>query len=227
MSLLKNIPINYKGELHNIRLVNFWVDKKEVEEFVPPQLRIRDFNGRALISMVNVELENMHPTFLPETTHFSYRHVAFRLLLDDAEFNGGEPKGIYFFKSFTNKPHVVMGGNLLTNYQLEQAEIICLDRMMELRQNNFYFNYALDLEKKESYGNEQFETIRALDRAYSVSDERIKMIQIQREKWPIRPVNCYLLETNFFKTAVFASAFVVDETIYYKWLSAKTIKRCA
>jgi hypothetical protein len=227
MSFLKNIPINYKGELHNIRLVNFWVDKKEVAEFVPPQLKIRDFNGQALISMVNVELENMHPAFLPEATHFAYRHVAFRLLLDDAEFNNGISKGIYFFKSFTDKTHIVTGGNLLTNYQLEKAEIICLDRMMELKQCDKYFNYALDLEKKANYGQQQFETIRSLDRAYSVSDEKIKMIQIQREKWPIRAVNCYLLETNFFKTAKFASAFVVDETIYYKWLSAKTMKLCA
>jgi len=227
MSFLKNIPINYKGELHNIRLVNFWVDKKEVAEFVPPQLKIRDFNGRALISMVNVELEKMHPTFLPADTTFSYRHVAFRLLLDDAEFNHGESKGIYFFRSFTNKAHVVTGGNLFTNYQLEKAEIICLDRMMELKQGDKYFNYALDLDKKANHGQEQFETIRSLDRAYSVSHEKIKMIQIQREKWPIRPVNCYLLETNFFKTAEFASAFVVDETIYYKWLAAKTMKLCA
>jgi hypothetical protein len=227
MSFMKNIPINYKGELHNIRLINFWVDKKEVADLVPPQLKIRDFNGRALISMVNVELENMHPAFLPEATHFSYRHVAFRLLLDDAEFNNGESKGIYFFRSFTNKAHIVTGGNLLTNYRLEKAEIICLDRMMELKQGNNYFNYALELEKKANYGPEQFETIGALDRAYSMHDKKIKMIRIQREKWPIRPVNCYLMETNFFKTAEFASAFVVDETIYYKWLSAKTMKLCA
>ena len=146
MAFLKNIPIHYKGELHNIRLINFWIDKKEVSEFVPEQLKVRDFNGRALISMVNVELKKMHPTFLPEAAHFEYRHVAFRLLLDDSEFNGKVPKGIYFFRSFTDKTHIVLGGKLLTNYNLEKAEINCLDRMMELKRGEKYFNYALDLE---------------------------------------------------------------------------------
>jgi hypothetical protein len=227
MSILKKIPVNYLGELHNIKLINFWVNMDEIIPLVPPHLKIRNFGGRALISMVNVELKKMHPSFLPEATSFGYRHVAFRLVLDDSRFNKGDYRGIFFLRSFTDKPHIVFGGNLFTDYQLEKAEIICLDRMMELRQEKKYFNYALDLETKANHGQEQIEIIGALDRAYSFRDEELKMVQIQREKWPIRPVNCYLLETNFFKSAEFASAYVVDETIYYKWLSPKTVGQCA
>jgi hypothetical protein len=77
MSLLKRLPIRYTGCLHGVQLVNFTVERREVEPLVPWKLRIRDVGeGRALISLVNVELRGMHPHFLPEALHFGYRHVA-------------------------------------------------------------------------------------------------------------------------------------------------------
>lgn len=227
MSILKKIPISYIGELHNIRLVNFWVDMREVRDLVPRRLKIRDFDGKALISLVNVELEKMHPSFLPEASHFHYRHVAFRLLLDDSEYNKGESKGIFFLRSFTQNKIIATGGSLLTDYNLEKAEIRNLDRMMSLQQGEQYFNYALDLGSEIKTDESQRNIIGALDRAYSVQDGKIKMVRIMREKWPIRQVECYLTETNFFETAKPASAFVVDETIFYRWNAAQTLGKCA
>lgn len=227
MSVLKKIPLAYDGELHNIRLVNFWVDLHELRDLVPRRLRIRDFGGRGLISLVNVELEKMHPVFLPEAFSFHYRHVAFRLLLDDSEYNNGNCCGVYFLRSFTESKMIAAGGNLLTDYELEYAEIRNLDRMMNLQQGNKYFNYAIDPNAEIKTDEEQRSIIGSIDRAYSVQDGKIKMIRIQREKWPLRQVECYLAETNFFKTAKPASAFVVDETIHYRWNAAQTISRCA
>jgi hypothetical protein len=224
MSILKKIPVSYLGELHDIRLVNFTVDPGEIAPHVPAPLKMRLFNGRALISMVNVELKKMHPAFLPGALNFSYRHVAFRLAIDDSERNGGACKGIYFLRSFTDKPLVAFGGSLLTDYQLGTAHIYNLDRMLELRQGDKYFNYALDLNAVADYGKEQRDTIGSLDRAYAVRDGEVHMVRILREQWPIRPVGCYLLETNFFRSAKFVSAFVVDEVIRYEWMSPKALK---
>lgn len=226
MSLLKKIPVTYIGELHQVRLVNFWVDYDEVLPMVPRGIKVRSFNGKALISLVNVELKKMHPSFFPGAFNFGYRHVAFRLLVEDAQLNNGANKGIYFLRSFTDRADIVAGGNLLTDYRLENAEIRNLDRMMELRQGDHYFNYALDLSGVPFADPEQKEIIGALDRAYSIEDGRLKMVKIMREKWPIRQVQCYLAETNFFKTARPASAFVVDEIIYYRWTAAKFLGPC-
>ncbi len=63
MQLLKKLPIRYTGELHEVKLINFSVDKSEVESLVPWNLVVRDFGGRAMISMVDVDLRHMHPTF--------------------------------------------------------------------------------------------------------------------------------------------------------------------
>ncbi|HLT75382.1 MAG TPA: DUF2071 domain-containing protein, partial [Ohtaekwangia sp.] len=122
MNLLKRIPIRYKGELHDVRLINFSVAMEEVVGKLPAGIRPRDFNGRALISMVDVKLKNMRPTALP-FFRFQYRHTAFRLLVDDSEHNKGTAKGIFFYKSFTTNPWIVMGGRLLTDYNLGHARI--------------------------------------------------------------------------------------------------------
>jgi hypothetical protein len=223
MSLLKKIPVTYAGELH-IRLVNFWVDIDEVLPFVPKPLVPRNFDGKALISLVNVELKKMHAELFP--VNFSYRHIAFRLLLDDSKLNGGESKGIFFLRSFTDRSEIVLGGNLLTDYRLEKAEIRNLDRMLELRQESNYFHYALDLDRAPLADEKQRKIVGALDRAYAVDGSEVKMVRIMRDKWPLRQVQCYLVETNFFKTARPASAFVVDEVIPYRWQAPQIISSC-
>ena len=122
MSLLKRIPIHYKGELHDVRLINFSVEMEEVLDKIPPMIKIRNFGGRAMISMVDVKLKNMRPAGMP-LLHFNYRHLAFRLLIDDSRNNHGVNKGIFFFRSFTDKPFIVFGGTLMTDYNLETAKI--------------------------------------------------------------------------------------------------------
>lgn len=227
MNPLKRIPLSYAGELHEVRLVNFTVDMDEVRDLVPKELRIRNFGGRAMISLVNVSLEKMHPVFLPQNFCFHYRHVAFRLLLDDSVMNEGMCHGIYFLRSFSQSPVVAAGANMLTDYRMEAAEIRNLDRMMSLRRGDRYFNYALDTGAAITADQTQLEIIGALDRAYAVHEGAIRMVRIMREKWPLRPVECYLLETNFFSSAKPVSAFVIDQVIPYVWKAPQTISRAS
>ena len=226
MDLLKRIPIKYIGELHDIRLINFSVDINEIRDKVPTNIKVRDFNGRALISMVDVKLKNMHPAFVPSFCNFSYRHVAFRLLIEDKQYNEGINKGIFFYQSFTDKALIVEGGKLLTEYKLELATINENDNHVIVNQGDNVVKYSIEDEiivtPDENSKNLQ-KTIGALDRAYSFLGDSLRVTQIQREKWPIQPVQCHDFSTNFFSTARFEAAFRVFETIYYKWLPSKTV----
>lgn len=224
MNILKKIPISYLGELHQVKLINFSVEREEVEPYVPWKIKIRDIGGRAMISIVNVSLKNMHPTFLPESLHFDYRHIGFRLLIDDSQWNEGINKGIYFIRSFTDKAFIAQGGQLMTDYKLEKAEIICTDELLTLRKENQFLTYALDDQKSVVTNIDLYTTIGALDRAYSILDGQIRMTKIVREKWPIEWVNCYHFKTNFFETARFEGAFQVNETIYYQWEPACSLR---
>ncbi len=221
MSLLKRIPIHYKGELHDVRLINFSVEMEEVLDKIPPMIKIRNFGGRAMISMVDVKLKNMRPAGMP-LLHFNYRHVAFRLLIDDSRNNHGVNKGIFFFRSFTDKPLIVFGGTLMTDYNLETAKIEENGNEVIISQDDKMVKYSIN-ELSIAPNPELQTTIGALDRAYSMLGNAMRVTQIQREKWPIQLVNCFSFENTFFKTAKLEGAFRVFETIYYDWLPPKII----
>ncbi|OEJ99722.1 DUF2071 domain-containing protein [Roseivirga misakiensis] len=221
MKFLKKIPITYSGTLNDVKLVNFSVAMDEVLPLVPKEIKVLDFNGRAVISMVNVKLKQMRPSFFPKWLSFEYQHVAFRLLVDDTNLNSGKAKGIYFLKSFTNKPLISVFGNLLSHYKLSNAEIHDVYGF-DLWQNKKFLHYNLN--EKTPLQKEWLKTsIGAIDRAYAVDNSSIYCTLIQREKWPIEWVNCIGFKTNFFKTAEFLGAFSVNEVIDYKWLPAKKI----
>ena len=221
--MLRRIPIHYKGELHDVRLINFTVDMDEIKGKVPSHIKPRDFKGRAMISMVDVKLKNMRPAIMP-LLKFNYRHIAFRLLVEDATYTNGDNKGIFFLKSFTSKPLIVTGGKLLTDYNLERAQLEEENGTVRLTQGSHYVRYCVT-ERTSDVNHELKKTIGALDRAYSVLGDTIRVTEIQREKWPIEAVGCNGFENTFFKTEKFEGAFRVFETIYYDWLPTKALRR--
>jgi uncharacterized protein YqjF (DUF2071 family) len=225
MNLLKKIPIRYIGELHDVRLINFSVDINEVKDKVPASIKVRNFDGRALFSMVDVKLKNMRPSFIPSAIHFDYRHVAFRLLVDDAVYNAGINKGLFFYRSFTDQSLIVAGGKLLTDYNLEYAKIVEKNNLVEVRQDQNFVKYSIQekILSPSSSIEELTKTVGALDRAYSILGNTLRVTQIQREKWPIQAVECKDFENTFFKSARLEGAFKVFETIYYQWLPPKRV----
>lgn len=226
MNILKKLPIKYQGELHDVRLINFSVVMDEVRDKVPANIKIRDFNGRALVSMVDVKLKKMRPVFAPSLCHFNYRHIAFRLLVDDSRLNDGASKGIFFYQSFTNNALVVAGGAVLTDYNLSRASIREENGEVIISNRGKHVKYAVGNSTSDGPNDPHLQaTIGALERAYSVMGDRIRVTEIQREKWPIRPVTCTAFENTFFESARFEGAFRVFETIYYHWLPPKMMER--
>lgn len=221
MSLLKRIPIHYRGELHDVRLINFSVEMREILTSIPRGIKLRNFDGRAMISMVDVKLKNMCPALLP-FVRFNYRHVAFRVLVDDSEYNDGASKGIYFLRSFTDNATMVAGGALMTDYNLERAQIVETGDAVVITQGTNRIRYTLP-DQRVTPDPELKETVGALDRAYSMLGDSVRVTQIQREKWPIQQVACTGFENSFFQTARLEGAFRVNETIYYDWLPPKTL----
>lgn len=222
MSLIKKLPIKYSGELHDVKLINFSVAMEEVQPLVPKGIKVRDFDGRAIISMVNVRLKDMRPSWFPKSLSFNYQHVAFRLLIDDSNLNGGKAKGIYFLKSFTTQPIVAWMGNLMSHYRLSTAHIHDVFGF-DLWQDDKFIRYNLN-EKPTEGPRDLKSTIQSIDRAYAMDTSDLLCTVIQRKKWPIEWVNCVGFETNFFKSAELLGAFCVKEVIDYQWLPAQSVR---
>ncbi len=219
MSLLKNIPITYKGELHDIVLVNFSVDPDEVKDNLPEGIEVREFDGRAMISMVNVKLRNMRPTFSGKLFQFNYQHIGFRLLVNETDHAFGIDRNIFFLQSFTNRPLMALGGSMLTDYRLAMAEIFNHKLNLDFRRRSQILSYTLDLDRPVPEPHSQLkQTIGAIDSALSVHNGEVRCTQIVREKWPLEEVHCTDFKTSFFKTAHLEGVFRVPEVIHYTWL---------
>ncbi|MDC1188357.1 DUF2071 domain-containing protein [Flavobacteriales bacterium] len=215
--------MKFTGELHNVKLINFSVNLEEVLPFVPNQLKILQENGKAIISMVDVQLKNMSPKILP-FIKFSYRHMAFRLLIDDSGMNSEhEPKGVFFLKSFSENSILNKLGNIMADYQLSKVKVEEYFDAFSLKQDKKYVDYALDPYTNLEESEELYQKIHRIDRAYATKDEDIFVTEIARKNWPITPIKCYHFATNFFKSAKLLGAFKVDGVIDYTWQDAKQI----
>ncbi len=224
MSILKTLPLAFEGNLHEVNLINFSIDPSELEGLVPPEVPVRLFDGRAMISLVNVQLEEMKPTFLPSFLSFNYRHVGFRLLVDDEQFTDQASRGIYFIRSFSNRTDIVAAGRQLSNYNLETAEISYKDQALSLKKGQQFLSYKLlpyaPREKREALR----EVTKKIDRAYAPGRGGLWMTKVLRISWPIEEVACSQFSTNFFKTARFEAAFRIRNDIRYHWCSPKLVK---
>jgi hypothetical protein len=215
MNFLKKLPITFTGELHKIRLINFSVSESEVEPFVPVGLEAVLIEGKAVISMVNVQLRNMKMKTSMSPFKFNYRHVGFRLLVKDAD--GAINRSIFFIRSFTDKPLMTFGGRILTDYRLENAKFSESDDDFTMTQGNKFLSYSVD--KNEPPDNHELKKIiQVLDRAYSICEGKIRVVQIQREKWPLESIRVKNFQTNFFESAKLLGGFMVNEVIHYTWL---------
>ncbi len=224
MNFIKRLPIKYTGELHDVRLINFSVDPAELGQFLPKNIMPRLFDGRALISMVDVKLKNMHPHFMPSFFKFNYRHIAFRLLIDDSNYTNDKNKGIFFMHAFTGQPLIALAGAIFTNYRLKSSSISDQNGTLFLKQGGNFITYTIDDQPPTLTPPWLKENVQRVDRAYATSGDKMQYVQIQREKWPIEWVNCPEFKTDFFQTAKLEGAFRVNDVIFYQWLPPHTIE---
>jgi len=230
MKFLKTLPLAYQGELHHVHLINFSVDPDEIRALLPEPLKPQLFQDRALISLVNVQLRNMRPQ-MASWLRFHYRHVGFRLLVQDHAYHQhSRAKGVFFLRSFTDKPLIVTGGKLMTNFRLENAQLTALSDGLLIRKQDKYLRYEVDPVTQRITPHQQRlkEAVRAIDRAYAVMGNDVYMTRILRDKWPLQPLPCPVFRTNFFESARLEGVFRVPESIEYTWLAPqKTIPVCA
>ncbi|MFN8393655.1 MAG: DUF2071 domain-containing protein [Bacteroidia bacterium] len=226
MKALKNL-FQFRGELHDIYLLNFSVDAREIAGRLPSPIRPALHQGRALISMVDVHLRNMQPEKPRLPFKFHYQHVAFRLLIEDAQWNDdGREHGIFFLDSFTDRPFLAWAGNLFSEFQYQVGWIANYPSGLRLDAGNKFVEYQLvgpEQHMDDRLRNLQTR-IRAIDRAWALVDNRLQKTQIVREHWPLEAMHCTQFETNFFETARFEGAFRVTEAIHYQWLRPEVVK---
>jgi uncharacterized protein YqjF (DUF2071 family) len=228
MSSWRTLPITYHGELHDVELVQWSLDPEEAARELPAPLTPRLIAGRALVSLIHVRLRRMRPAFLPGLFAFSYRHVAFRLLVDDSALDREAPgRGVFFVRSFTDRPLLAHAGNLLTHYRLTPAELEVDPRGLAVREGGRRLSYRKAVIGAEApspglFGGwaEARAVVGAIDRSYAVDPEGgVWQTRIERPDWPLEPLPLAGFATDFFESARLECAFRVASVIPYHWLA--------
>ena len=217
MILLKSLPIGYTARLKDIRLINFTIEPDELNGYFS-QLPLVLINDKPVISLLNVTVSKLRPSFLLNTFGFTYQHIAFRLLIKDGVLHGDNiNRGIFYWKSFTNKSFIVQAGRFLTNFNFESAYIESSNQKFFLKKKHKFISYLSDDQPIQNNNNLR-EIFVNIDRAYSLHDRKMKVTKVRRNDLPLEPLNCKNLQTNFFKTAEFICAFQVKNVLEYEWL---------
>ena len=169
--------------------------------------------------MVNVLLKSMRAKGLP--FNFTYRHVAYRLLVDDSAAR--EPfKGIFFLRSYTDRPWIARIGSVLTNYRLQKANMTKSEKEFHLTSQNgdtiSYWSYP----DVPALGDPELLTaVGRIDRAYSIIGNKPHVTRIQRDEWPLEWLSCGGLKLSLFPSAELMGGFQIKKPIQYTWLAPK------
>ena len=218
MKLLKGLPIGYTAHLKDIKLINFTIDAGDLHLYIP-QLPLVEIKGQPVISLLDVKLHRLRPSCLFNMFHFTYRHIAFKVLIRDNQLHPDNiSRGFFYMHSFTNRQSVARFGKLFTDFNFEYARIKEDKNNFSLRHNNKYINYSLDPGSFVEEDHDLKQALMQIDRAYSVNDDRLKVTRVKRKSLPLQQVMCRHFETNFFEHTRLLGAFCVKEVLNYEWL---------
>jgi len=223
------LPLSFRGQLFDIKLVQFSLDVEEARRFLPKGFEPLTLRGRAIVSLANVQLQRMRLTWMPRALGFNYRHVAFRFLIE-----GGvsEAPGIFFVRSFTDRPLLARAADWLTYYRVVPARIENTPDGMTLRQGGRCVSYRLASGASEPHlhgpsietWSEATGIVQPLDHAYGVTPRgRVIITRVLRPGWPIRPMEVVEFSTTFFETAKLECGFRIDQPVPYVWQAPRDV----
>jgi len=77
-------------------------------------------NGKAFVSIVVSDLENMRPSFFPKIFGFDYTQIVYRAIV---RAPNGE-RGVYFIRSDANSVLMSLSGTLFSNFHFNLADVL-------------------------------------------------------------------------------------------------------
>ena len=125
LHLLKRHPIPIRAEFEFVLVLTYALPASRLTSFLPPGLRLDEWNGHGFLAVAFVQTHHLRPTILPSQFGSSFFLIGYRVFARYRCLNGRELRGLRILRSDTNKKMMAVFGNLLThyNYQCAQVEI--------------------------------------------------------------------------------------------------------
>ena len=125
LHLLKRHPIPIKAEFEFVLVLTYALPASKLTSFLPPGLRLDEWNGFGFLAVAFVQTHHMRPAILPFQFGSSFFLTGYRVFAKYRNLNGRELRGLRILRSDTDKKTMAVFGNLLTyyNYRCAQVEI--------------------------------------------------------------------------------------------------------
>lgn len=104
----------------NCFLVNFSMEPNTLRGVLPPGLSPDLYNGKAFVSIVVSDLQDMRIGYFSRLTGFDYTQIVYRAIV---RAPNGE-RGVYFIRSDANSAAMSIAGSLFSNFNFNLASIL-------------------------------------------------------------------------------------------------------
>jgi len=112
-----------EGRLDECLLLSYRTPASSVQYLLPKGLELITRGEWAFWNVVLCHIDSMRPAGLPRISGISYHHVAYRLLVKAATYDGQVIDGLYFVRSDADSLLVSKAGNLASDFRFHSASI--------------------------------------------------------------------------------------------------------
>ncbi len=123
LHLLKRHPIPVRAEFEFVLVLTYALPASRLTTFLPPGLRLDEWNGYGFLAVAFVQTHHMRPAILPSQFGKSFFLVGYRVFARYRSLNGRDLRGLRILRSDTNKKTMAVFGNLLTHYNYRCARV--------------------------------------------------------------------------------------------------------
>lgn len=216
MEPLTYIPWTFTGRIANCNLITFSVEPEELRPMLPEPFKPHLYEGRALLSIADLDLRGLRLRTRFPLPHFTYRHIGLRVLLEDP-FGQGED-GLFYLRSWTQRPMLRRLANLGTEFRYADAQFRYLPGGMVMKTEEHFLHYNYCGPADQSPREVQLhDLIERTDISWSLLKGKIWKRRIRREAWPQHAMNCNVFATNLFFTARLETATKVQGIVPFEW----------
>ncbi|AGT08112.1 DUF2071 domain-containing protein [Paracoccus aminophilus] len=124
MEFLKSMTVPLVGELHDTYLLHLALDPDEIRPYMPASMPLRIVDGKAIMSLVNVQARHFRLRGMPRSWGVKYNAVMMRMTVDDAHLTpDGLCRGIHIPHIFLSRGYMSKAFGLTTDQSTSPAAI--------------------------------------------------------------------------------------------------------
>jgi uncharacterized protein YqjF (DUF2071 family) len=240
---VRSLPFALKTVFQDLFLLSFAVDPDRLNALLPAPIHPLMVDGRAFVSIVVGNMRGMRPALTPEVLGFRYYQIVYRALVCLKGKDGQVRPGVFFLRSDVNNPLVGFFGNQFTEFRFQyyrtgmvnlfqRADDFLLSVETEDKGGDLVFHLkdrgdALQLPPQAGFSSVQEEkkTLVELFHAFAYDEKsgQILDLEIEREEWNLRRLECqdhfsaFFSENPFTRTQAAPDSMLYIRECHYLW----------